>query len=179
MTTPNTTLWKLDPHTAAKHQMLDSYLQAWFPIMSATFRELGATYVDAFAGPGEYLDGELGSPFIALRQALRADVTKYHSPLRLLFIEERRDRHEHLQKLIATNHATSSYGHLLSVRAVHGPCEQYLIPLLADFGAHDSPIFVNFDGWGVDTPLSLVRHIGRRTSSEVLITFGAMVFAVR
>ena len=57
----------------------------------ATFRELGATYVDAFAGPGEYLDGELGSPFIALRQALRADVTKYHSPLRLLFIEERRD----------------------------------------------------------------------------------------
>jgi len=56
MAVPTGTLWPRDPHTAAKHQMLFTYLQAWFPIIGSRFP--GLTYVDAFAGPGEYAGGK-------------------------------------------------------------------------------------------------------------------------
>lgn len=62
MAVPTTTLWAREPHTAAKHQMLSGYLQAWFPIIASTFGSGGLTYVDTFAGPGEYTGHELGSP---------------------------------------------------------------------------------------------------------------------
>jgi three-Cys-motif partner protein len=58
------TIWKLEPHTQAKHEILRGYLRAWFPIMS---RWQGRViYLDGFAGPGIYEDGEPGSPIIAL-----------------------------------------------------------------------------------------------------------------
>ena len=31
---PKTTIWELEPHTAAKHEILRRYLQAWAPILS-------------------------------------------------------------------------------------------------------------------------------------------------
>ena len=31
MTVPSETIWPLDPHTAAKHEILKLYLQRWFP----------------------------------------------------------------------------------------------------------------------------------------------------
>jgi hypothetical protein len=35
MTVPNETVWALDAHTAAKHEILRRYLEAWFPILSS------------------------------------------------------------------------------------------------------------------------------------------------
>lgn len=58
------TVWKLEPHTAAKHEILRGYLGAWFPIMSSWQGRV--IYLDGFAGPGIYEDGEPGSPIIAL-----------------------------------------------------------------------------------------------------------------
>ncbi|HEX6301494.1 MAG TPA: three-Cys-motif partner protein TcmP [Acidimicrobiia bacterium] len=46
-----------------------------------------------------------------------------------------------------------------------------MIPALQTLGVSDGPIFVNFDGWGVDTPASLVSHVGRMKAAEVLVTF--------
>ena len=34
MVAPKTTIWKLDPHTSAKHAILRRYLQAWAPILA-------------------------------------------------------------------------------------------------------------------------------------------------
>lgn len=61
---PNTTIWPLEPHTAAKHQMLEQYLKGWFPIMAKY--EPKVLYIDGFSGPGRYSGGEPGSPLIAL-----------------------------------------------------------------------------------------------------------------
>ena len=61
---PETTLWPLDDHTIGKHMVLRSYMDAWLPIILSRFER--ATFVDAFAGPGEYREGEPGSPLIAL-----------------------------------------------------------------------------------------------------------------
>lgn len=58
------TIWKLEPHTAAKHEILRGYLDAWFPIMSSWQGRV--IYLDGFAGPGIYEGGEPGSPIIAL-----------------------------------------------------------------------------------------------------------------
>jgi three-Cys-motif partner protein len=65
---PKTTIWELEPHTAAKHEILRRYLQAWFPILSnGKFPHL--VIVDGFAGPGRYSKGEDGSPIIAIKAA--------------------------------------------------------------------------------------------------------------
>jgi hypothetical protein len=34
MAAPQTTLWQIDRHTQAKHEILRRYLEAWFPILS-------------------------------------------------------------------------------------------------------------------------------------------------
>ena len=176
MATPTDMLWARDPHTAAKHQMLGAYLQAWFPIIASSFGRAGLTYVDAFAGPGEYTGGEIGSPLIALAQARRPDVSGHGCATRMLFIESRQDRLQHLESLIEARYPLSSRPPHWIVRTVLGRCEELLVPALAEIHAERAPIFVNFDGWGVDTPLSLVRHVGRYPSAEVLITFQAQWF---
>lgn len=58
--------WKIRPHTRAKHVLLRSYLSAWFPILTSGGFNRRVIYIDGFAGPGIYSDGELGSPLIAL-----------------------------------------------------------------------------------------------------------------
>ncbi len=62
------TRWKLEPHTAAKHEILRQYLNAWFPILGSQHERV--VFLDGFAGPGIYEDGEPGSPIIALRTLL-------------------------------------------------------------------------------------------------------------
>ncbi len=58
-------VWEIDPHTRAKHRILERYLQAWLPIMSSRNERL--VIVDGFAGPGIYKGGEPGSPIIELK----------------------------------------------------------------------------------------------------------------
>lgn len=57
-------LWKRDDQTQGKHLVLQHYLTGWFPILGRSNDRL--LFVDGFAGPGEYADGEQGSPLIAL-----------------------------------------------------------------------------------------------------------------
>jgi three-Cys-motif partner protein len=60
------TVWKLDAHTAKKHEILRTYFYAWLPIMSKWRR---IVYIDGFAGPGSYEGGEDGSPLVVLKAA--------------------------------------------------------------------------------------------------------------
>jgi len=64
----------------AKHAILRRYLDAWFPILTQQASSLArkfknasnreVLFIDGFAGPGEYANGEEGSPVIALKAAL-------------------------------------------------------------------------------------------------------------
>ena len=65
---PRTTLWPLEPHTEAKHRLLQRYLGAWFPILSRSSGRI--VFFDGFAGPGEFEGGEPGSPILALQTLL-------------------------------------------------------------------------------------------------------------
>ena len=59
------TVWELEPHTKAKHEILVTYLQAWFGIMGGTAFEKRALVFDGFAGPGIYRGGQLHPTYIS------------------------------------------------------------------------------------------------------------------
>ncbi|MGC1375672.1 MAG: three-Cys-motif partner protein TcmP, partial [Anaerolineales bacterium] len=69
MTKPSETLWEIEPHTKAKHEILRKYLGAWFPILGS--KNARIVYIDGFCGPGKYIGGEEGSPIIALHEAIK------------------------------------------------------------------------------------------------------------
>lgn len=171
MPTPQETIWDRDPHTAAKHDMLTRYLAAWFPIIAKGFPSRGLTYVDAFAGPGEYKNGSEGSPLLALRQAYRSDVRATGSRIRMVFIEKRNDRYRNLVRLIEERFPEGRRPATHLVRIHPGDCRTLLTPAISEARSWETPMFVNLDGWGTDTPYSLVHQLGRQDHAEVLITF--------
>lgn len=67
---PKQPVWRLEPHTQAKHELLRKYLAAWFPILTSQGYNRRVLYIDGFCGPGIYLGGEPGSPIIALKTLL-------------------------------------------------------------------------------------------------------------
>src|SRR5437762_1164401 len=98
MPTPRTVTWELDDHTRGKHQVLQKYLGAWFPILGKTQDRIA--FIDGFAGPGEYVGGEIGSPIIAL-QTYEQHPASMRAHVNFLFIELDRRRAEHLKRLVS------------------------------------------------------------------------------
>ena len=97
MATPQQTVWPIEPHTAAKHELLEHYLGAWFPILAS--RERRIIFLDGFAGPGIYDDGQPGSPIIALRTLLNHRTFPRCSGCEFIFhfIEKDASRRDRLQ----------------------------------------------------------------------------------
>ena len=59
--------WEYKEHTKVKHELLSKYLYAWIIKLGKFHRKI--CYFDGFAGRGEYTDGTLGSPIIAIKVA--------------------------------------------------------------------------------------------------------------
>src|SRR5680860_872519 len=92
-------LWKLEEHTEAKHRLYRRYLDAWWPIMLQQDWVQRLTYLEAFAGPGEYEDGQPGSPILALRSLLnhsqRSTMNIRRERVTLIFMEKDKARAAH------------------------------------------------------------------------------------
>lgn len=182
------TLWKLEPATAAKHRLYRTYLDAWWPILLQPVPISGylrprVTYVDAFAGPGRYLDGEEGSPVFVLDKLLQHTALNRmrlsRQRVRLVFLEKRADRYEYLNAELVRK-----FGPLdqLPVRVIvrQGEAGKDLAPLLDEIKAWGHAMLGVFDSWGnVNVPLSLVRRIACNPSSEIITTFGPNWFSRR
>lgn len=65
---PKSTEWAREPHTKAKHDLMEKYLGGWFPILGRWNGRI--VFFDGFAGPGSYAEGEMGSPLIAIETLL-------------------------------------------------------------------------------------------------------------
>jgi three-Cys-motif partner protein len=164
-------LWRRDPHTEAKHRILAGYYSAWFPILLHTPHfPGGVTVFEGFAGPGEYDRGEEGSPIIALRAYLgRPQLVASRKPVRFAFLEQRKDRADHLRGLVGR-----LFGELpphVTCEVRDGQCEDEGTALLTDVGAWGHPIFANLDPFDAYVPLQLVRRLAQNDASEVLVTF--------
>jgi three-Cys-motif partner protein len=91
--------WDLKLHTAAKHAILEGYLDRWFPILGKHSGRM--IYLDGFAGPGRYSNGEKGSPIIALESAIKHiqnGTLSDRVELVCLFIENKAAHAQHLEE---------------------------------------------------------------------------------
>lgn len=171
MTKPATVVWKLDPHTAAKHQILRTYLGAWFAILAQRMPKV--VYLDGFAGPGRYKGGEAGSPIIALDIATEQARKNSRTEFVLFFIEQDRARLEHLAEEIKLKTIPAK----VKVYPVQGDFEkavQSLFEHLESGRANLAPTFAFIDPFGFSgIPFRLVSKFLRYQSTEVFINIMA------
>ncbi len=168
MAVPKDTLWPIVPHTAAKHQILRKYLDAWLPILGKYNHK--TVYIDGFAGPGEYTGGESGSPIIALETA-STHRAKLGGDLLFWFIEERPDRVAHLKSRVAALQLPEQ----CEVHIEQGTFAEKLTGVLDELDAEKgkiAPTFALIDPFGfAGLPYALIRRLLAKEKCEVLITF--------
>ena len=151
-------LWNLDPHTAAKHRVLRSYIDAWIPVMAQqalNVREYAAgpprlLMVDGFAGPGRYATGEKGSPLIMLDALLSHSALERFNDVQFffLFIEHDERRVERLRSEVGD---LGTLPPNVSVKIAHGEFEttfESLIDPLTNKGKALIPTFAFIDPFG-------------------------------
>ncbi len=170
MAAPKTTIWNLEPHTRAKHEILRRYLQAWMPILShGGFPHV--LYVDGFAGPGRYSKGEDGSPVIALRAALDQR-TRLSAKLFFLFVEIDKARAEFLQQIVDEIQRPANFRVKIAAEQTFESASKELLDSYRSKGKSLPPTFAFIDPFGwVGVPFSAVREILKHQSCEVLVTF--------
>ena len=168
MTTPKETLWELDPHTKAKHEILGRYLAAWFPILSAYHSRI--VYIDGFSGPGRYKKGETGSPVIALKVAVNHRKSIY-GEIVFWFIEEREDRLEHLRKELGDITVPAHFKVISDSGKFHEKFGDVMNSIDAGKGTL-APTFAFIDPFGFSgIPFSLIERLLKCKRSEAFVTF--------
>jgi three-Cys-motif partner protein len=166
MTKPSETLWEIEPHTKAKHEILRRYLGAWFPILGAKIPRI--VYIDGFCGPGKYLGGEDGSPIIALKEALKQPVLR-NSEVSFLFIDERADRIDHLKSELSFLTIPSKFHIDPKVNEFENTLTTILDDLQKD-GHHLAPTFAFIDPFGFKgAPFSLIKRLLENSKTEVFV----------
>lgn len=144
------TVWTQKPHTAAKHQILQAYLDAWYPILG--FRRGRVLVIDGFAGPGMYANGERGSPILTLERLLdRSDLTQLSGcEFVFLFNEARQDRYLSLEAAeAALREERGGYPPNVSVGTSGRSFDELVTYLLSQVGDRQlAPTFAFLDPFG-------------------------------
>lgn len=166
MTKPSETLWEIEPHTKAKHEILRRYLGAWFPILGSKIPRI--VYIDGFCGPGRYLGGEEGSPIIALQEARKQPIL-INSDVNFLFIDEREDRIKHLESELSLLNIPSNFHIDTRVNEFEDTLTK-ILDALEKKGAHLAPTFAFIDPFGFKgAPFSLIKRLMANSRTEVFI----------
>ncbi len=164
------TIWEMNPHTLAKHTILRRYWQAWLPIMTTWNQRV--LYIDGFAGPGRYNQGEDGSPLIALKAA-RDHKARPKAETVFIFIEKDEDRFEHLEQTVEEIKPTLPSNFKINcVRGLFNDEMTKVFDQLDEQKLHIAPSFVFIDPFGFShTPFQTIQRIMQNHRCEVLITF--------
>jgi len=161
-------LWKCQPRTRAKLTIVKEYLNAWFNIL-AIKKYQHIVYLDAFCGPGQYSDGEDGSPVIAAR--LANDAAKAYPGFKatLLLIDQDEKALTHLKALpeISSPHPN------VEIKVFSGKFSDELEKVLQYLKAHpNSPTFSFIDPFGFGhSPFERIKLLMHNESSELFINF--------
>ena len=164
------TVWPLEPHTAKKHEILRRYFEAWLPIMTRWNDRV--VYIDGFAGPGKYSQGEDGSPVIVLKAARDHDY-RFETELVCLFVEDDLDRYEHLNQVLAQIDPPLPAN--VRFQTIHGKFDEHLTQVfdeLQEMKEKMAPTLAFIDPFGfMHTPFSTVAKILKNARCEVLVNF--------
>jgi three-Cys-motif partner protein len=161
-------IWELLPHTAAKHTILRTYLDAWFPIMGSWSGRI--VYLDGFAGPGRYDRGEPGSPIIALDSA-KTHKAKLSKEICFFFVEERQDRANYLETEVKKLDCPGNF-------KTEVKCGEFAPTLTAELddlakkGLKVAPTFALVDPFGfAGIPYGLMKRLLENPSCELFVSF--------
>lgn len=173
MSVPSDTIWRLAPHTKAKHEILRRYLDRWFPIL--TLGGFGkVVYIDGFSGPGVYERGEPGSPIIALESALthfKNGAIPGDKKVIFGFIEEREDRVEMLRRLVSEKDLPENFEVIVEAGNFDGHLSESLNDLRSR-GAKIAPTFAFVDPFGTSgVPMELLHRLLAYPHTEVFTNF--------
>lgn len=166
------TIWPIESHTQAKHEILEYYLQAWYPILGSSCNKI--MYLDGFAGPGIYQNGEEGSPIIALNTSLEHILRKkIRAKIKFLFIEKDIKRAEILKQVLEERFPELPKG--ISYHVWDGefaPTLSSVLDFVEKEGGKLAPTFAFLDPFGFSgMPMELIGRLFNYDMCEVLITF--------
>ena len=172
---PRATTWRMRRHTLAKHELMRTYLDAWFPIHTIQGHQERVIFLDGFAGPGIYDGGELGSPLIALEALInhasfpRLAATTFE----FIFVERREDRFERLKSELNGFWSQREDGQPpnIHVRA-HNDEFVTVVHNVMPYIQQSVPTFAFIDpfGWS-QAPMPVIRDMLGFEKCEVLVTF--------
>jgi three-Cys-motif partner protein len=127
-------------------------------------------FLDGFAGPGRYEGGEPGSPLIALESA-KTHKARLSKELAFLFVEERRDRADHLSMEIEKLECPGSF-------KTEVKCGEFAPTLMAILDEHSksdlklAPTFAMIDPFGfAGIPFELMKRLLDNPSCELFVSF--------
>ena len=174
----SSTLPPIQPHTKAKHHILEYHLKEWFPILGRVHGSL--RYIDGFAGPGEYEGGEPGSPIISLQTVKRHQIFEKFSregkTIEFLFVEKNAEHYRHLQRKIDEG----SWPRAFKVEVKHGEFESALTHLLdeaANGNQQMPPMLLFVDPFGpAGFPMELLERLASFERVDVLINLNHLEF---
>jgi three-Cys-motif partner protein len=160
------TLWQIEPHTKAKHEILRRYLGAWLAILGRKIPRL--VYIDGFCGPGKYTGGEDGSPLIAVKEAIAQPALKT-SEVTFIFIDHRPDRIEHLKKELSALEMPKTFHVYPIVNEFEGTLTKILDDLERE-GRHLAPTFAFVDPFGFKgASFDVIQRLLSNDRTEVFI----------
>ncbi len=163
-------VWQLEPHTAAKHELLRHYLDRWFPIIGKFNQRIN--YIDGFAGPGQYSGGEKGSPIIAIESAMehvKSGTLAKHVIVNFVFVESNGAHAAHLEEQLKCMSIPSQFTITVFEGAFRDKIGEILDKIEADKTSL-APTFAFVDPFGFSgIPMSLMARILKFPKCEVFV----------
>ena len=172
------TLPPIQPHTRAKHYILQYHLKEWFPILGRSHSPL--LFIDGFSGPGEYIGGDPGSPIVALNTVNNHqffdEFAKDGKVVQFLFIDGNGGFSGSLEHRIDESTWPSAF----EIKVEHGEFERVLPRLLDDVNAGRRqlpPTLAFVDPFGsAGFPMDLMGRLASFDRVDVLINLNIQEF---
>lgn len=152
-----------------KHAIIDQYATPFASKTGSRSIDNRVAFIDGYAGPGRYDDGEEGSGAMLLRKA--HELARFPRKLELHFVEQDPDTVAQLRKVVEAEGAD------VTTTITDGDISRHL-PALLD-AAKGIPVFVYLDPCGLIIPMDEVARIFDRAgglgapATEVLINLSA------
>jgi spore photoproduct lyase len=163
--------WEYREHTKVKHILLRKYLVAWIPILGRWNPKI--CYFDGFAGRGEYTDGILGSPLIALEVA--DSLSHYFGKLTCFFIEKDSENFKNLERVLEREKSKFQNWQKIKIEKENDEFANVINGIFEYLEKEKSilvPSFFFVDPFGFSgIPFTAIKKILENPKTEVFFTF--------
>lgn len=171
----DTLLWDRVEHTSAKHRLLRAFFDRWVSVHAGTFARRGGGSVrvfDGFAGPGEYVGGEAGSPLILMRALCSHPHLQRWASVRFQFefVEKDPARAANLHRVLRDHEGLARSAGKWSETITWTVTEGRYEDNVPGAPSGDSALLLFLDPFGYShAPMELTRDLVQQPKSDTLI----------